>query len=444
MSRIISRYRWRRLLNRGVVWCGIGLCAIGLWMAGLWWYAPIYWGSPTATRSTLAQSLLQQTALTQPIQAQVPLAQVETRGVWITANDTGMVSDRTRMQAAITQLSRLNFNTVYPVVWNSGYVLYPSTVARNAGIQPFVRQGNNGQDILAELIETAHREQIAVLPWFEFGFMTPPTSELALAHPQWLTQRQDGTQTIQNAAGEVVWMNPLHPEVQQFITDLVLELVSRYDIDGIQFDDHASFPVEFGYDSYTLDLYRSETGQNPPSDPNNSNWKRWRANKLTDYMGRLRQAVKTSKPNVVFSIAPTTYLTAYNSFLQDWVDWVERGIADEAIVQIYRHDLQSFNHEVQKPEMQAARGKIPLGVGILAGLRTKPVSSSSIQNQVQTARASGLGLTFFSYESLWETTEEPPEARQALFQSLFGRRRVPRATKQFDESPVYEYRRATS
>ncbi|MEM8716999.1 MAG: family 10 glycosylhydrolase, partial [Cyanobacteria bacterium P01_G01_bin.4] len=169
MSRIISRYRWRRLLNRGVVWCGIGLCAIGLWMAGLWWYAPIYWGSPTATRSTLAQSLLQQTALTQPIQAQVPLAQVETRGVWITANDTGMVSDRTRMQAAITQLSRLNFNTVYPVVWNSGYVLYPSTVARNAGIQPFVRQGNNGQDILAELIETAHREQIAVLPWFEFG-----------------------------------------------------------------------------------------------------------------------------------------------------------------------------------------------------------------------------------------------------------------------------------
>ena len=425
MFKTVFHYRWRRMLKLWTTWLGIGLCTIGLLAVGLGWHVSGFQGASTFAQPILARS-----------------APAETRGVWITSNDTDMVRDRTRMQAAMSQLSRLHFNTVYPVVWNSGYVLYPSTVARTAGIQPFVRQGNNGQDILADLIETAHREQIAVLPWFEFGFMTPPTSELALAHPQWLTQRQDGTQTIQNAAGEVVWMNPLHPEVQQFVTDLVLELVNRYDIDGIQFDDHASFPVEFGYDSYTLDLYRSETGQLPPSDPNNSTWKRWRADKLTEYMEQLRQAVRNSKPDIVFSIAPTTYQTAYNSFLQDWVDWVERGIADEAIVQIYRHDLQSFNHELQKPEMQAARGKIPLGVGILAGLRTKPVSSRAIQDQVLTARSNGLGLTFFSYESLWETTDEPPEARQALFQSLFGRARVPRATKLFDESPLYEYRRS--
>ncbi|MGK7913108.1 MAG: glycoside hydrolase family 10 protein [Synechococcus sp.] len=440
MFRIVSRYRWRRLLKMGGVWCGIGLCVIGIWMAaGLWRYTSIFQDSSAAAQSTFAQSTFAQSTF-----AQSTLPQAEIRGVWITANDTGMVRDRARMQAAISQLSRLNFNTIYPVVWNSGYALYPSTVARTAGIQPFVRRGNNGQDILADLIENAHRENIAVLPWFEFGFMAPPTSELALAHPRWLTQRQDGTQTIQNAAGEVVWMNPLHPEVQQFVTDLVLELVNRYDIDGIQFDDHASFPVEFGYDDYTLNLYRSETGQNPPNDPHNSNWKRWRANKLTAYIEQLRQAVKNTKPDIVFSIAPTTYLTAYNSFLQDWVDWVERGIADEAIVQIYRHDLQSFHHEVQKTEIEATRKQIPLGVGILAGLRTKPVSSQAIQDKVQTARASGLGLTFFSYESLWETTAESPEARQALFQSLFGRSRVPRATKQFDESPVYEYRRAVS
>jgi len=28
------------------------------------------------------------------------------------------------------------------------------------------------------------------------------------------------------------------PEVQQFIQDLIIEIVSKYDIDGIQFDDH--------------------------------------------------------------------------------------------------------------------------------------------------------------------------------------------------------------
>ena len=405
----IPPYRWRRAIH--IVVAGWILC---LCLAGIVLRSP--------------------SLLAQPSQAEI-------RGVWITANDTEMVSDRDSMQAAIAQLSRLNFNTLYPVVWNSGYALYPSTVARSAGIQPFVRRGNSGQDILAELIDTAHRQHLAIIPWFEFGFMTPPTSELATSHPHWLTQRQDGTQSLTNAAGEVVWLNPLRPDVQQFFTDLVLELVTQYDVDGIQFDDHASLPIEFGYDSYTLELYQSETGQSAPSDPNATNWKRWRADKLTDFMAQLREAVKDQKPDIVFSISPTTYLTAYHSFLQDWVDWVDRGIADEAIVQVYRHDLQSFQHEIIKPELQDLKRKIPMGVGILAGLRTKPVDIRSIENQVRTARANGLGLTFFSYESLWETAPESPQARQAMFQSLFGRNRVPREAKSFGRSPVYIHNR---
>ncbi|MGK7905891.1 MAG: glycoside hydrolase family 10 protein [Synechococcus sp.] len=414
MSLLFTRYRWRRLFQAWVAAWGICFCLLGLWF--------------TAPFSVAQKSEAQ-------------LLSSEIRGVWITANDTGMVSERERMQAAVDRLASLNFNTLYPVVWNSGYALYPSTVARQAGIQPFVRQGNYGQDILADLIATAHRQQLAVMPWFEFGFMAPPTSELATKHPQWLTQRQDGTNTITNAAGEVVWMNPFRPDVQQFFTELVLELVTRYDIDGIQFDDHASFPAEFGYDSYTLELYRSETHRQPPINPNDPAWKRWRADKLTEFIAKLQQAVKQQKPNIVFSIAPTTYSTAYNSFLQDWMDWADRGIVDEAIVQIYRHDLKSFHHEIQKPEMQTMQQKIPMGVGILAGLRTKPVDSRSLERQALAARARGLGLTFFSYESLWESSPESPEARQAMFQSLFGRNRVPRSHKSFVSSPTYTYSR---
>jgi uncharacterized lipoprotein YddW (UPF0748 family) len=200
-----------------------------------------------------------------PLIAQAPASDI--RGVWMTGHDTEVLTDRPKLQEAVSQLAKLNFTTIYPVVWNSGYVLYPSEVAKRVSIPPFIRRGLQGQDVLEDLISESHRHGLKVMPWFEFGFMAPTFSELSLAHPDWLTQQQDGTQTWNSAAGEVVLLNPFQPEVQQFLTDLVLETITQYDVDGIQFDDHASLPNAFGYDSYTLALYKQETKKDAPVDP---------------------------------------------------------------------------------------------------------------------------------------------------------------------------------
>jgi uncharacterized lipoprotein YddW (UPF0748 family) len=305
-------------------------------------------------------------------------------------------------------------------VWNSGYVLYESAVAQRIGIQPFVRKGLQGQDTLADLATQAHRQGLLVIPWFEFGFMTPPTSELALNHPDWITRRRNGSKTWIGAAGEVVWLNPFHPKVQQFITDLVLEVVSQYDVDGIQFDDHTSLPYEFGYDPYTIALYKRETGRKAPPNPRNPAWVRWRANKITAFVTQLNKAVKQKKPNAIFSVAPNPYVTAYNTYLQDWLTWVRRNIVDELIVQVYRPDLQSFLEQIGRPEIQEAQRKIPTGVGVLTGLRNKPVPMERIQAKVQAARDRRLGVTFFYYESLWDDAPEPIAERQSNFQTLFN------------------------
>lgn len=351
----------------------------------------------------------------------------EIRGVWLTTNDTDVMRDHTRLQEAVDKLARLNFNTIYVVVWNSGYVLYPSAVAQQAGIQPFVQRGLQGQDVLADLTNIAHQRGLLVIPWFEFGFMAPPISELTEAHPQWLTQRRNGSQTSISAAGEVAWLNPFHPEVQQFITNLVAEVVSQYDVDGVQFDDHTALPVEFGYDRYTTTLYRQETKKSPPANPQDSTWMRWRADKITALMTRLNQTVKARKPSAIFSVSPNPYIVAYNSFLQDWLNWVRRGIVDELVVQIYRFDLQSFVDQASRPEVQEARQKIPTGVGILTGLRNRPVSMPFIQTKVREARNLGLGVSFFSYESLWDVAPESPAERQSGFQLLFPDPAVRRA-----------------
>lgn len=349
--------------------------------------------------------------------AQIPRQEI--RGVWITNNDIDILKDRAKVQEAIAQLRRLNFNTIYPVVWNSGYVMYPSAVAQQTGIQPFVYRGTQGHDIIADVIAQAHRQGLLAIPWFEFGFMTPETSELALNHPDWLTQKRDGSQTSLSAAGEVAWLNPFHPEVQKFITSLVLEIFTQYNADGIQFDDHMSLPYEFGYDKYTVALYAQETGKNPPSNPQDQQWMRWRADKITEFMVQLNQMVKERKLNAIFSVSPNYYDFAYKFQLQDWLNWMRLSIVDELIVQIYRQDLDSFRGKISRPEIQEAQQWIPTAVGIMAGLRTRPVPIQQIQSQVGVAQQRGLGVSFFYYESLWDSGPEPISQRQSGFQTVF-------------------------
>ena len=421
-----------------------------------------------------------------PVRAQ--LTPPEVRGVWMTVNDSEILMNRDRMHQAVDELARSHFNTIYPVVWNSGYAMYPSPLAQAAGIQTYLPLGRQKQDTLAELVTYAHQRGLRVIPWMEFGFMTPSTSELALLHPTWLTQRKDGTRTDEEAVGEVVWLNPFHPEVQQFFKGLVTEVVSHYPVDGVQFDDHTSLPSEFGYDPYTLGLYtkekaaealrraekakaaqRAKTAPAPkakaapshpdqaadnsaqsqgsgsldgdgPSvqpteapkldikkiespmvaDPKVSDWVKWRASKLTDYMEQVRQSVKSVRSNAVFSVAPNPYDTAYLGSLQDWLLWVRRGTVDELIVQIYRADLNSFRSQVSRPELQESRKKISTGVGVLSGLRNRQIPMTQIQAQTQFVRSQGLGVAFFYYESLWDSAPEPPPMRQAQFQALLA------------------------
>lgn len=194
----------------------------------------------------------------------------ELRGVWLTANDMPVLRDRSRMQAAVDQLAELGFNRLYPVVWNGGFAYYPSRVSEARQLQDFSFRGLQGQDILAELISAGRNRGLKVIPWFEFGFMAPPESPLAQRHRSWLTQTRDGGLTSTSAAGRVVWLNPFRPEVQQLITDLVLEVVNDWGADGIQFDDHMSLPREFGYDPFTRALYRKDTGKDPPANPQGS------------------------------------------------------------------------------------------------------------------------------------------------------------------------------
>jgi uncharacterized lipoprotein YddW (UPF0748 family) len=339
----------------------------------------------------------------------------EIRGVWLTNIDSDVLYSPDNLSQGLERLSRMNFNTVYPTVWNWGYTLYPSRVAEpvtGRKLDPY--PGLQGRDILAEILEKAHEQDLTVIPWFEFGLMAPSYSVLAQRHPDWITQRQDGSTLFMQGRHPRVWLNPLHPEVQQFMVDLVTEVVTTYDVDGIQFDDHFGLPVEFGYDPHTLQQYQQEhQGQLPPVNDWDPEWVRWRANKITALMTRIFYAVKSRRPNCLISLSPNPWEFSYQFYLQDWRTWERLGFIEELIVQVYRSGLEGFIRELERPEVLEARSHIPVGIGILTGLKHQLAAMEQIQAQVNTVRDRQFaGVSFFFYESLGD--------RDLEFQVLFG------------------------
>ncbi|NEO35059.1 MAG: family 10 glycosylhydrolase [Moorea sp. SIOASIH] len=372
--------------------------------------------------------------------------EAELRGVWLTNIDSEVLFSTTAVTDSLEKLKELNFNTVYPTVWNWGYTLYPSQVAKRVvGLEARIstelekdlfdpdKGVQGGRDVLKEIVEVGHDNGLRVIPWFEFGFKAPSYSELAKRHPDWLTQTKDGVKT-QTTKGlepederlqEIVWLNPFKPEVQQFIQDLVIEIVSNYDVDGIQFDDHFGLPVTFGYDDFTVELYKKEhQGKSPPTDPKDQEWVRWRANKITDFLTKLFRAVKDSvedsNNDVIISLSPNPQRFSYQFFLADWASWEQRGLVEELIVQIYRDNFSTFISELDQTEVKRAQSHIPVGIGILSGLRTRLVPVSQIQRQVDAVRLRGFaGVSFFFYETLLNMSDEPASKRQSGFEVMF-------------------------
>lgn len=338
----------------------------------------------------------------QVVKSQTTHRPTEVRGVWLTNVDSDVLFSRDRLNNALQRLSRLNFNTVYPTVWNRGYTLYPSSVAeRTVGRSVAPNPGLKSRDILAEIVQQSHEQGLKVIPWFEFGLKAPANSDLVRRHPDWLTYRRN-TRQISKGQNNQVWLNPFHPLVQRFIVSLISEIVSKYDVDGIQIDDHFSLPIDLGYDTFTAGLYQRENrGRRPPRNPRDPSWMRWRADKITALMTQIHQAVKMRKPNCLVTLAPNSQDYAYKTSLQDWRTWEQRGLVEEIVLQVYRDDLKTFVKELERPELKATLRRVPVSVGILTGLKNRSVPIKRIQQQVQAVRNRGFaGVSFFFYESL--------------------------------------------
>jgi uncharacterized lipoprotein YddW (UPF0748 family) len=329
----------------------------------------------------------------------------EIRGVWIANRPHSKVLEsRQQMIEALDFLSSYGFNLIFPVVWNRGYTLYPSQVMSQYNlpvIDPFYQEQQ--RDPLAEIITEAQQRNIKVIPWLEYGFAASHLLDgghILQRYPHWQAIDRDEITVRQ---GGLTWMNAFHPEVQQFMQSIVQEIISNYDVDGIQGCDRLpALPVTAGYDSFTVGQYQSSFNRQPPHNHQDRQWVKWRADLLTEFLAQMYRGVKAIKPQAIVSLSPAVYPFCLNNLLQDAKTWVDRGLCDMIHPQIYRSSFFSYNQEVKQIVKTFDRNSLPkFAPGIALTANGKDVSQQDLIKYIKTNRDRNFGgEVFFHYEGL--------------------------------------------
>ena len=337
---------------------------------------------------------------TGPASAQLPSAQPRrTLGVWLTNSPSNLYYDRRELIRAMDELKDAGFNAIYPNVWSRGTTFHRS---RFAPVEPALQQAGLELDPICTLSKQARKRGMKVIPWFEYGLMEPADAAVVKQHPEWVLARADGNPVMTMHGKQMVWLNPAHPEVRERFIGLVVEVMKRCRMDGLQLDDHFAWPVELGYDPYTAALYENQTGTPPPKDHTNRYWMTWRRRQLTGLLRELRQRLEEESLPKRISLSPGPFRFAYNNWLQDWELWSVGELIDDLVVQNYAYSLKGFAKDLNQPALRKARQwGLPVQIGVLAGFGKRTTPIPVLAEKKRLSNEQGYGVIYFYWEGLW-------------------------------------------
>ena len=277
----------------------------------------------------------------------------ELRGVWVatvgnldwpSAPGLSATRQQEELVTLLDTLAALNANAVIFQVRSAADALYPSA------LEPWseVLSGTQGVppeplwDPLAFAIESAHARGLELHAWFNPYRARPATSISPAAAAHVSRRRPD----LVKAYGKQLWMDPGEEDVAAHSLAVILDVVKRYDVDGIHLDDYfypypekdaAGNVVEFP-DEPSFATYVASGGALGRED-----WRRWNVNK---FVKRLHDDVKAVKKNVRVGISPfgiwrpgrpaqVKGFDAYEEISADARTWLQRGWVDYLAPQLY-------------------------------------------------------------------------------------------------------------
>ncbi|MEH2198497.1 glycoside hydrolase family 10 protein [Nostoc sp.] len=376
----------------------------------------------------------------------------EFRGAWVVSVWNGdwpskaglpVAQQKAELTEIITKLQALNFNALIFQVRPEGDALYESqlepwsawiTGTQGKAPEPFY-------DPLAFAIAECHKRNIELHAWFNpyrASTSTDPAKtvrpHIAATNPEsvylWKTQR---------------WMDPGLKIVQDRAYNVIIDVVKRYDVDGIHLDDYFyPYPIEGQSfpDEKTYSAYKAGGGTLTLSD--------WRRDNVNRMVQRLYQGIKTTKPDVKFGISPfgiyrpgqptgITGLDAYNVLYADSKKWLEQGWIDYIAPQLYwRTDQpqQSYSALLQWWTQVNTKQRHVYAGNNLTEPSNKSRESDEIEKQVKISRSQAgrlsLGNIFFNLAVLTENSQGIADKFQSL---LYNKPALPPTLPWQDTTP---------
>ncbi|XP_055899107.1 glycosyl hydrolase YngK-like [Biomphalaria glabrata] len=279
----------------------------------------------------------------------------ELRGAWIaTVNN----KDWPRSMSETTQANKLhliyllnilrdaNFNAVFFQVRSAGEAMYASS------IEPWSQYltGTQGMapspawDPLQFLIDEAHARNMEVHAWFNPFKATSGTISTAGMSANHIAKV---IPAHVHPFGRNLWMDPGSDEVQDWVVNVTLDVVRRYDIDGVHMDGYF-YPISIGDritlfyggfdDSATYNAYQSDGGTMSRAD--------WRRDNVNKFVERLSTKIHETKDWVKFGVSPfgiwrsgypsgITGISSVEDFSTDSRLWLQKGWVDYLAPQLY-------------------------------------------------------------------------------------------------------------
>ncbi len=268
--------------------------------------------------------------------ADTAYAQAEYRGMWVDAFHAGFMN--ASETALLVQRARAyNYNAIFIENRKTAEAFHDSDIEPKA---PEVSPPD--YDSLADLIAQAHdtssgKPYIQVHAWLvayrvATSTTVPPAHILSL-HPEWVCRNSSGSTFHYSSR----FLDPGVPDVIDYTVNVAVEIVKKYDVDGIHYD-YIRYPdPDWGYNQISVNRFNTLYGRSGTPSVSDPDWCQFRRDQVTALVRKTYIRIKAIKPLVKVSAATTTWGTypgdftlssPYVQVYQDWRGWMEEGILD--------------------------------------------------------------------------------------------------------------------
>ncbi|MDR1518414.1 MAG: family 10 glycosylhydrolase, partial [Dysgonamonadaceae bacterium] len=331
----------------------------------------------------------------------------EVRAVWLTTNygldwphnRTDIVAQKRELISILDDLKKYHFNTVFFQTRARGEVFYRSKVEPMSSV--IAGGGDDAFDPLAFAVEECHKRGMECHAWL----VTYPLGKNSFVKSLGANSVTKKNPSIAKQFKGEWFLDPGNPNTDTYLLSMVKEIVSNYDVDGIQFD-YVRYPDNKGSfpdaDSYRL----YGRGRKSLDD--------WRRDNITRFVTSAYDWVKSVKPWVQVSSSPLGRYreidgrgkgwTAYETVYQDAGRWLQMGKHDALYPMMYYKGALFFPYA---DDWQANANKriVAPGLGAFQMLELDWAKQDIVDQIDYTRRKKMSGQAFFRAQNILSNTK---------------------------------------